>query len=88
MVAYLFYMQRAIVQFYHEVLVGAQRTHDLAKDLFLQTQCLKLSGQSTGLALCPGGGIGRHSGLRSRGESLRVRVPPWARVEDETMVVT
>ena len=35
--------------------VGAQRTHDLARDLFLQTQCLKLSCQSTGLALYPHG---------------------------------
>lgn len=26
---------------------------------------------------CPNGGIGRHSGLRSRGESLRVRVSLW-----------
>ena len=26
---------------------------------------------------CPSGGTGRHSGLRNRGESLRVRLPPW-----------
>ena len=38
--------------------VGAQRTHDLARDLFLQTQCLKLSCQSTGLALCHSAEVG------------------------------
>lgn len=58
-----------------ESTVGAQRTHDLVRDLFSQTRYLKLSGQSTGLALCPGGGIGIHGGLRTR--LLRVRVSPW-----------
>ena len=36
---------------------NSQREIDLARDQFLQTQCLKLSCQSKGLALCPGGGM-------------------------------
>lgn len=27
---------------------------------------------------CPGGGIGRRTGLKIRRETVRVRVPPWA----------
>lgn len=34
---------------------GAQRTHGLVRDLFLQTRYLKLSGQTMGLALYPCG---------------------------------
>lgn len=60
-----------------ESTVGAQRTHDLVRDLFSQTRYLKLSGQSTGLALSPSGGMVYTAVLETVSKDVRVRVSPW-----------